>query len=106
MPALHFPASQVLDDIRTFLQDEFSTLRRQFAERRALPVPERVEHGTCLNGLIFVEIDHQGRVRFRHRGNDSRLREGDAVRLSHPETDSTWEAFIFREEAETLSKTA
>lgn len=102
MPALHFDALHVLDDVRQFIRDEHAEQRRQFAERIARPLEERVESGTCLTGLTFLKVDSLGRAKFRHGGNDARLREGDAVRLSHPEAESGWDAFIYRDEAEEI----
>jgi len=95
-----FSASkQSLDD---FVRGEFGELRRLQAERTALTVNQRVERGICLAGLTALATEAGGRVMFHHRGNDSRLREGDRVRLSHADLEFSTEAQIFREEVDRI----
>ncbi len=92
-------ASALVDDLRSFVRAEFDVQRRDFAERMALPLAERVDRGTCLRGLTFKRLDERGRAVFGHQGNDSRLREGDLVKLSHEEIPRDILAYIYREEA-------
>ncbi len=71
----------------------------KFAEQRAKPRSERVEDGTCIDGLRFKRLDEAGRVIFSHAGNDSRLREGDLVALRQAEDGEEVQASLYREEA-------
>lgn len=71
----------------------------KFAEQRAKPRSERVEDGTCIEGLRFQRLDETGRAVFSHAGNDSRLREGDLVTLRQAEDGDETLANLFREEA-------
>lgn len=98
MPAFIPDAAQVLDDLRTFVCSEFDGQRRKFAEQMALPRVERVEKGTCFEGLRFAGLDEKGRAKFHHAGNDSRLREGDLVLLGRENNTDPTQAWIYREE--------
>lgn len=90
---------QSLDD---FVRGEFRELRRLEAERKTLTPAQRVERGTCLAGLTVLAPEPEGYVVFAHRGNDSRLREGDRVRLSHSTLEFMTEALIFREDTDRI----
>jgi len=90
---------QSLDD---FVRGEFRELRRLEAERNTFTPAQRVERGTCLAGLTVLDPETEGHVVFAHRGNDSRLREGDRVRLSHSNPEFTTEALIFREDIDRI----
>lgn len=98
MPVFTLDAETVLHELRAFVTAEFEARRMKFAERRAKPRPERVEDGTCMDGLRFARLDEAGRAVFKHEGNDSRLREGDLVSLRQAEDGDFWRAAIFREE--------
>lgn len=98
MPAFTLDAETVLHELRAFVAAEFEAQRMKFAEQRAKPRSERVEDGTCLDGLRFARLDEAGRAVFRHEGNDSRLREGDLVSLRQAEDGDSWRTAIFREE--------
>lgn len=76
--------------------------RTSYQEQRAKPRQERVEDGTCIDGLTFVRVDEAGCAVFRHHGNDSRLREGDLVTLRQSEDGDETTASIYREEREQL----
>ena len=102
MPAFTLDAAHVVDDLRALVCAEYAVQRNKFAEQRALPQNERVEHGTCWDGLRFAGLDEQGRAKFQHRGNDSRLREGDLVTLSHAGALDAAQAWIYREESGSL----
>lgn len=84
------------------MQAEFAASRRAFHERAAQTPPERVERGTCWNRLVLVRTTDSGMALFRHRGNDSTLREGDAVRLSRGKPEEGVRCFIYREEPDHL----
>ena len=99
MPAFSLDAETVLHDLRAFLAAEFEAQRLKFAEQRAKPRGERVEDGTCIDGLSFRRLDEAGRAVFSHAGNDSRLREGDLVTLRQAEDVDGTLANLFREEA-------
>lgn len=99
MPAFTLDAETVLQDLRAFVAAEFEAQRLKFAEQRAKPRSERVEDGTCVDGLRFLRLDEAGRAVFRHAGNDSRLREGDLVTLRQAEDGDETLASLFREEA-------
>lgn len=90
---------QSLDD---FVRGEFRELRRLEAERNTLTPAQRVERGMCLAGLTALAAEPKGLMVFAHRGNDSRLREGDRVCLSHSTLDFSTEALIFREETDRI----
>lgn len=88
-----------VEDLRAFVRDEYDHQRTRFRKQMELPLEERVEKFICLTGLEFKEIDGHARARFEHAGNDSRLREGDPVRLSRRGNPDDWlKASIFREE--------
>jgi len=99
MPAFSLDAETVLQDLRAFVAAEFEAQRLKFAEQRASPRSERVEDGTCVEGLRFQRLDEAGRDVFRHEGNDSRLREGDLVTLRQSEEGDEMLVVLFREEA-------
>lgn len=90
---------QSLDD---FVRGEFRELRRLQEERNTLTLAQRVERGICLAGLTVMACDPKGIMVFAHRGNDSHLREGDRVCLSHSTLEFTTEALIFREETDRI----
>lgn len=95
-----FPsAHEVIQDLRAFISAEFHASRLKFAEQRAKPRSERVEDGTCVDGLRYRRVDDAGRAVFSHEGNDSRLREGDLVTLRQAEDGDETLASLFREEA-------
>ncbi len=98
MSAFTLDAETVLHDLRAFVAAEFQAQRAKIAEQQAKPRPERVEDGTCMDGLRFARLDEAGRAVFRHEGNDSRLREGDLVSLRQDEGGDSWRVAIFREE--------
>lgn len=102
MPDLTPDAETVLHDMRAFVAAEFEARRLKFSEQRAKPRIERVEDGTCMDGLRFQHLDEAGRAVFRHDGNDSRLREGDLVTLRQAEDGDETLANVFREEATDL----
>lgn len=88
-----------VEDLREFVRSEFDHQRKHFRKRIELPLEERLERFICLAGLVFKEIDQHGRLGFDHSGNDSRLREGDLVRLSRRDSPDNWlRASIYREE--------
>src|SRR5207249_3595093 len=99
MSVLHLETSAMVEDLRAFVCAEFDVQRRKFAEQIALPLMERVKQGTCLRGMEFKRLDEAGRAVFSHQGNDSRLREGDRVRLSQEQAEEGILAYIYREEA-------
>ena len=99
MPAFSLRADAVLQELRAFVAAEFEAQRLKFAEQRAKPRSERVEDGTCVDGLRFQRLDESGRAVFKHEGNDSRLREGDLVALRQVEDGDETRASLFREEA-------
>jgi len=88
--------------LRAFVQSEFAVQRRAVEERAAQPQPERVEHGTCWDQLTFARLADSGCAVFRHGGNDSKLREGDAVRLNRGRPAEGIPCFIYREEPNEL----
>jgi len=88
----------LLQELRAFVTAEFQVQRSKHDEQRAKPRHERVEDGTCMEGLRFVRIDEAGRAEFSHKGNDSRLREGDLVTLRQCEEDTGGLAALYREE--------
>jgi len=82
------------DDSLSAFQDELSEMqrreseavRRWFHEQWALPVPQRVEKGRCIDGLKFASVEEDRFLRFVcTTGNSSDFREGDLVRLSREE---------------------
>lgn len=99
MPAFSLDAEAVLQDLRAFVGAEFEVQRLKFAEQRAKPRSERVEDGTCVDGLRFQRLGEAGRAVLRHDGNDSRLREGDLVTLRQAEDGDETLANLFRDEA-------
>lgn len=101
MPVFTLDAETVLHDLRAFVEAEFETQRMKFAEQRAKPRAERVEDGTCMDGLRVQRLD-VGRAVFSHSGNDSRLREGDLVTLRQIEESEGIPANVFREETSEL----
>jgi len=94
-------AAVVADELRQFVHEEFACQRKKFREQISMPREERVERGTCLDGLRFVGIENRHAV-FQHQGNDSRLREGDLVLLRHNDSEAGEEGWIYREEKDTL----
>lgn len=92
----------LIDDLRSFVSAEFTAHRREFAQRASRSQADRVERGTCWDHLEYVGMAADGAAQFQHRGNDSRLREGDAVRLSRGQPDKGIRCFIYREESDTL----
>ena len=102
MSVSHHQASVLVDSFRTFVRAEFDAQRTKFAEQIALPLAKRVDRGTCMPGLEFKRLDEAGRAGFRHQGNDSRLREGDRVRLSQEHAEEWYSAYIYREEADEI----
>ena len=89
----------VVEELREFIRDEFDHQRNRFRKHIGLSLEERIERFICFAGLEFKEIDQHGRAGFRHSGNDSRLREGDLVRLSRNGSPDEWQrASIYREE--------
>jgi len=89
----------VVEELREFIHGEFDHQRTRFRKQIGMPLDERIEKFICLAGLEFKEIDQHGRAGFRHPGNDSRLREGDHVRLSRNGAPDEWQkASIYREE--------
>jgi DNA replication ATP-dependent helicase Dna2 len=102
MSVLHSETWSLLDDLRAFVCAEFDVQRRKFAEQMALPLAERVEQGTCLRGMEFKRLDGAGRAAFSHQGNDSRLREGDRVKLSQEQAEEGISAYIYREEPDEI----
>lgn len=98
IPAFTLDAETVLHELRAFVAAEYEAQRLKFADQRAKPRAERVEDGTCMDGLRFARLDEAGRAVFRHAGNDSRLREGDLVSLRQAEDGDSWRVAIFREE--------
>lgn len=89
---------KAVQELRQFVTQEFDAQWRKFQEDATRLLKERVERGTCLDGLIFQGVDDRGRARFRHAGNDSRLREGDMVRLSQDTPLTGIQASLYREE--------
>lgn len=89
---------ETVQELRQFVTQEFDAQWLKFQEDAARPLKERMERGTCLGGLIFHGVDARGNARFRHAGNDSRLREGDMVRLSQDAPLTGIQASIYREE--------
>lgn len=88
-----------VEGLREFICNEFDHQRTHFRKRIGLPLEERIEKFICLAGLKFKMIDQHGRAVLEHSGNDSRLREGDLVRLSRRGNPDNWlRASIFREE--------
>lgn len=98
MPAFALAPAHFIEGMSDFVRAEFACQRRTFSENCALPIEERIEKGICLAGLTFQGLDERGLARFGHAGNDSRLREGDRVRLNRGEPESGHSAAIFREE--------
>jgi DNA replication ATP-dependent helicase Dna2 len=90
---------QSLDD---FVKSEFRELRRLELERSALTLNQRVERGMCLAGLTILACEPKGLMVFAHRGNDSCLREGDRVCLSHSTLNRPIEALIVHEETDRI----
>ncbi len=104
MPGFTLEASFVVDGLRRFVQDEFACQRKNFGLQISQPRAERVERGTCLDGLTFRGIE-DGLAMFQHQGNDSRLRESDLVLLRPQDAggDADGElASIYREERDTI----
>lgn len=99
MPAFALDAGNVLTELRDFVTAELAAQRLRFAEQRAKPRWERVEDGTCMDGLRLKAVDEAERASFKHSGNDSRLREGDLVSLRQADDGDEILASIFREEA-------
>jgi len=102
-------ASQLvaIDGLRAFVRDEFAAQRSAFEENIHRPLAERVERGTCLAPLTFLRVDETGRAVFSHAGNDSKLREGEPVRVSHVSAEGApppIRAWIYREEVETRAE--
>ncbi len=94
-------AAELVGELRRFVRDEFAAQHWQFEKRMAKPVSARIESGHCLGPLKFEAVESPGRWLFSHRGNDSRLREGDFVRLSAgSDLAESLDAWIFREEAD------
>ncbi|MEM7599985.1 MAG: AAA domain-containing protein [Verrucomicrobiota bacterium] len=75
-------AAGVVEDLRGFVRGEFAAQRRQFDTRMSLPVEERIEKGSCLGPLRFDTVTKDRHWQFSHKGNDSRLREGDSILLN------------------------
>ena len=96
------PPLQQLEEMRALVRKEMSAQREAFQQRMAKPVEERVDDGWCLAGLGWrrIEANDPALARFAlTNGNDSRLREGDAVRLSRAgAVDDFAEASIYRED--------
>lgn len=92
--------------MRALVQAEVSVQRTEFQRRMAKPVEERVESGWCLAGLVWRKCDAEDGSIAEFRlceGNESRLREGDYVRLSSAAGgDSVKQATIYREEENAL----
>ncbi len=90
-----------VDELRRFVRGEFRAQREAFTERMAKPVSDRIESGHCLGPLRFEAVESPGRWVFSHEGNDSRLREGDLVRLSAgSDLAESLDAWVFREEGD------
>lgn len=96
----------LIQQMRAMVQGEMAAQRTEFTRRMARPVAERVESGWCLAGLRWKRNDVQDAsvAQFLLRdGNDSRLREGDYVRLSSAAGgDAVRQATIYREEADAI----
>jgi DNA replication ATP-dependent helicase Dna2 len=99
-------ASEKIEHMRSMVQAEATAQRAEFARRMSKAVENRVEEGWCLNGLGWRRCDAGDRsvaeFVMRH-GNDSRLREGDYVRVSSA-AGGEWVqlATIYREEADAI----
>lgn len=90
-------------ELRQFVRAEFRAQREAFDRRMTKPVKLRMESGHCLGPLRFEGVESKGRWRFSCEGNDSRLREGDFVRLNAGSDQSdSLEGWIYREEAHRL----
>lgn len=92
--------------MRDLVHDDVAAQRAEYHRRMARPVEERVESGWCLAGLGWRRCapEDAGIAEFilRH-GNESRLREGDYVRLtSAAGGDVSMQATIYREEEDAL----
>lgn len=85
---------------------ELRAQREEFERRMAQPLEARVESGWCLPGLGWRRCDNEDpsvAEFLLQDGNDSRLREGDMVRLSAAAGgDVSVQATIFREEGNSL----
>ena len=88
--------------MREIVQAEVSAQRLEFQRRMAKPVDERVDGGWCLAGLGWRKCNvEDGSIAefLLSDGNESRLREGDYVRLSSEVAgDAVKQATIYREE--------
>ncbi len=84
------------------MQSELAAQREEFQRRMSKPVEKRVESGWCLAGLgwrRFDAVDASIAEFLLRDGNDSRLREGDFVRLSSAASgDASVRATVYREE--------
>ncbi len=89
--------------LREFVAAESSATRRLFADRWALPAAERVERGVCIENLRLVRRVGGSTFEFSAPENQSELRPGDLIRLSHGDP---WhplaEGSIYRDSADTL----
>ena len=99
-------APELIQHMRDMVQSEVAAQRAEFSRRMARPVEKRVSDGWCLSGLGWrkCEAGDASIAEFSlHEGNDSRLREGDYVRLSSPGGgDAVQQATIYREEENAL----
>jgi DNA replication ATP-dependent helicase Dna2 len=105
-PVLKSSAHELILPMREMVQAELAAQRAEFERRRNMPVEKRVEGGWCLTGLGWRRCAAEDRsiAEFILKdGNDSRLREGDYVRLtSAGGGDIAIQATIYREEAEAI----
>ena len=91
--------------MRDLVQTEVQAQRAEFERRMSKPTKERVEGGWCLAGLHWRKCDAADAsiAEFLLKdGNESRLREGDYVRLGSAYEEAFKQATIYREEESSL----
>ncbi len=77
---------ELRERMRAWIAHEGESTRRSLVETWAQPIPERVESGSCLEGLRFLGVEGRGEIlRFEAPSFLAKFREGEALYLGDGE---------------------